>query len=156
MKTKTKKKPERIIADNRKARHDYTIEETIEAGIVLEGWEVKSLRAGRAQLKESYVVLKDDEAWIIGMHISPLKNVSTHIEPDPTRTRKLLLHRRELAKLFTGVQQKGYTVVALNLHWTRNRVKADIALGKGKKSYDKRESIKRKDIQREAGRILKR
>lgn len=155
MNTKNKKKTERIIADNRKARHDYTIEQTFEAGLVLEGWEVKSLREGRVQLKESYVVLKDGEAWIIGMHISPLKNVSTHYEPEPTRTRKLLLHRRELAKLFSHVQQKGYTVVALNLHWTGNRIKAEIALAKGKKSYDKRESIKKKDIQREIGRHLK-
>lgn len=150
------KKTERIIAENRKARHDYIIEERIEAGIALEGWEVKSLRAGRAQLKESYVVLKNGEAWIIGVHISPLKNVSTHIEPDPTRTRKLLLHRRELSKLFAGVQQKGYTAVILNFHWTRNRVKAEIALAKGKKSYDKRETLKRKDIERETQRLLRR
>lgn len=156
MNAKKQKKSERIIADNRKARHDYAIEERIEAGIVLEGWEVKSLRAGRAQLKESYVVLKNSEAWIIGMHISPLKNASTHTEPDPTRTRKLLLHRRELSKLFAGIQQKGYTAVALNLHWTRNCVKVNIALGKGKKTHDKRESIKRKDLQRETGHILKR
>lgn len=156
MNSKKKKSAENLIADNRKARHDYTIEERFEAGLALEGWEVKSLRAGRAQLKESYVVLKDGEAWVIGVHISPLKNASSHIEPDPTRTRKLLLHRRELAKIFAGVQQKGYSAVVLNFHWTRNRVKAEIALGKGKKTYDKRETIKRKDIQREAGRVLKR
>ena len=156
MSNKKQKKTEHIIAENRKARHDYTIGERFEAGLVLEGWEIKSLRAGRAQLKESYVVLKDDEAWLIGVHISPLKNVSTHIEPDPTRTRKLLLHRRELAKLFAAVQQKGNTAVVLNFHWTRNRIKAEIALAKGKKSYDKRESIKRKDIERETGRLLKR
>ena len=133
MNQKKEKKPERIIADNRKARHDYTIGERFEAGIALEGWEVKSLRAGRAQLKESYVVLKNNEAWLIGVHISPLKNASTHIEPDATRTRKLLLHRRELAKLFTAVQQKGYTAVVLNFHWTRNSCQSRNRLGKRKK-----------------------
>ena len=156
MSAKKRKKTERIIAENRKAYHDYTIEERIESGIALEGWEVKSLRAGRVQLKESYVILKKGEAWLIGAHISPLKNASTHIEPDPIRTRKLLLHHRELAKLFTAVQQKGYTVVALNLHWNKNHIKVDIALGKGKKTYDKRESMKRKAIERESERLLKR
>lgn len=156
MNKKKEKNSEHIIALNRKAFHDYTIIERIEAGIILEGWEVKSLRAGRAQLKENYITLKDGEAWLMGVHISPLKNASTHITPDPTRTRKLLLHQRELAKLYSGVKQKGYTVVALNLHWTRNRVKVGIALAKGKKTYDKRESLKRKDIQREQRRILKR
>lgn len=155
MSSKKQKAPSHIIADNRKARHDYHIGETFEAGLVLEGWEVKSLRAGRAQLKESYVVLKNGEASIIGMHISPLKNCAAHTEPNPTRTRKLLLHRRELSKIFASVQQKGNSAVVLNLHWTRNRVKAEIALGKGKKTHDKRETIKKKDIQRETGRILK-
>lgn len=153
--SKSKQGQDRLIADNRKAWHDYTISERFEAGLALEGWEVKSLRAGRAQLKESYVVLKNGEAFLIGVHISPLNNASTHIDPDPTRTRKLLLHERELGKLYTGVQQKGFTAVVLNFHWTRNRVKAEIALAKGKKTYDKRESIKKRDIARETGRILK-
>jgi SsrA-binding protein len=156
MNKKKQKKSERMIADNRKARHDYAIDTRFEAGIALEGWEVKSLRAGRVQLKESYILLKKGEAWLIGAHISPLKHVASHIEPDPTRTRKLLLHQKELAKIFASVQQKGNSAVALNLHWTRNRVKVEVALGKGKKVYDKRETIKKKDIDREQGRILKR
>lgn len=154
-KKKKAKSSERIIASNRKARHDYTIETTFEAGIALEGWEVKSLRAGRAQLKDSYVVFIKGEAWLTGVHISPLKTASTHIDPDPLRTRKLLLHHRELAKLSSAIQQKGYTALALNLHWTRNRAKAEIALGKGKKLHDKRDALKRKDIAREQHRVLK-
>jgi len=155
-KNKKEKAPDRTIAKNRKARHDYAIETTFEAGIVLEGWEVKSMRAGRVQLKDSYVTFIKGEAWLIGVHISPLKTASTHIEPDPLRVRKLLLNQRELTKLSTAVQQKNYTIVALDLHWTRNRAKASIGLAKGKKAYDKRESLKKKDIQREQGRILKR
>ncbi|MDF1654397.1 MAG: SsrA-binding protein SmpB [Coxiellaceae bacterium] len=155
-KNSKKAKTERIIADNRKARHDFFIEQKFEAGLVLEGWEVKSLRDGRAQLKESYVILKHGEAWLIGAHFSPLKTASTHITPDPIRTRKLLLHERELDKLQAAVSRKGYTVVPVNLHWTRNRVKLEIGLAKGKQQHDKRESSKQADWAREKGRLLKR
>lgn len=143
------------IADNRKARHDYFIEDDFEAGLVLEGWEVKSLRAGRAQLKESYVVLKDGEAWLIGAHVSPLPTASTHIHPDATRTRKLLLHRDELDKLIGAVERKGYALVPLNLHWSKGRAKLRIGLAKGKKQHDKRATEKERDWQREKQRILK-
>lgn len=145
----------RQIADNRKARFDYQLETTLEAGLVLEGWEVKSLRAGHAQLNESYVLLKHDEAWLIGAHISPLKTAGTHKVLDPVRSRKLLLSRRELDKLAAGVAQDGYTVVPLNLHFTRNRVKLDIALAKGKKTHDKRASIKARDWDRQKASIMK-
>ncbi len=155
-KNSKKAKTERIIADNRKARHDYFIEQKFEAGLVLEGWEVKSLRDGRAQLKESYVIIKHGEAWLIGAHFSPLKTASTHITPDPIRTRKLLLHERELDKLKSAVERKGYTVVPVNLHWTRNRVKLEIGLAKGKQQHDKRESSKQADSKREIARALKR
>lgn len=155
MSKKDKKPAPRIIADNRKSRHDYFIEQKFEAGLSLEGWEVKSLRDGRAQLKESYVVIKHGEAWLIGAHISPLATASTHIKPDPLRSRKLLLNRRELDKLQAAVSRKGYTVVPLNLHWTRNRVKCEIALAKGKAQHDKRDSIKQRDWNREKARLLK-
>ncbi len=145
----------RIIADNRKSRHDYFIESKLEAGLVLEGWEVKSLRDGRAQLKESYVTMRQGEAWLIGAHISPLATASTHIKPDPLRTRKLLLHQRELDKLQAAVSRKGYTVVPVNLHWTKNRVKLEIGLAKGKQQHDKRESSKQADWQREKARLFK-
>jgi SsrA-binding protein len=138
-----------LIASNKKARHDYTIEHTFEAGMMLEGWEVKSIRAGRANLKESYVILKKGEAFLIGAHMSPLAQASTHIEADPVRTRKLLLHERELAKLVRGKEREGYTIVALNLHWSRHLIKCTIALAKGKKQHDKRESAKRRDTDRE-------
>lgn len=144
------------IANNNKARHDYTIEETFEAGLVLEGWEVKSLRAGRAQLKESYVLLKDGAAWLIGAHFSPPDNTSTHIKPDPVRSRKLLLHEKELAILFRGKERDGYTIVPLNLHWKRHLAKATIGLAKGKKNTDKRETTKQRDWDRERHRMLKR
>ncbi len=147
--------PSATIADNRKARHDYFIEDDFEAGIVLEGWEVKSLRAGRAQLKESYVVIKDGEAWLLGAHVSPLPTASTHIHPDPTRTRKLLLHRHELDKLIGAVERKGYALVPLNLHWSKGRAKLRIGLAKGKKQHDKRATEKDRDWQREKQRILK-
>lgn len=151
-----KKPPERIIAANKKAFHDYTIEDRFEAGLVLEGWEVKSIRAGRIQLKESYVILKKGEAWLIGSHISPLPTASTHINPDPLRTRKLLLHERELAKLLKSKEREGYTIVALDFHWYHNRVKVEIALAKGKKEHDKREATKRHEWNREKQRILQR
>ncbi len=140
---------------NRKARHDYFIEQTLEAGLVLEGWEVKSLRAGHVQLSESYVLLKDGEAWLFGCHISPLNTASTHIHPDPMRTRKLLLHQNELNKLYGNVERKGYTVVPLSLYWKHSRAKLEIALAKGKKEYDKRATIKEQDWKREKERILR-
>lgn len=145
--------PPRLITDNRKARHNYHIEQTWEAGIVLEGWEVKSIRAGRTQLADGYIILKDGAAWLLGAHISPLNTVSTHITADPQRTRKLLLNLRELDKLVGAVQRKGYTVIPLNMHWYKNRVKVDIALAKGKKLYDKREDEKRRDWERQKQRL---
>ncbi len=156
MNKQSKKSTERNIATNKKAFHDYIVEDRFEAGLVLEGWEVKSLRAGRIQLKESYVILKNGEAWLIGAHISPLNTASTHIHPDPTRTRKLLLHERELSKLFKAKEREGYTIVALDLHWLRNRVKIEIALAKGKKEHDKREATKQHDWAREKQRLLQR
>lgn len=143
------------IADNRKARHEYHLESQFETGLVLEGWEVKSLRAGRAQLAESYVIIKDGEAWLIGAHISPLPTASTHITPDPTRTRKLLIKRRELDRLIGASQRKGYTLVPLNLHWSKGIAKLELALGKGKKMHDKRETEKRKDWEREKAKASK-
>lgn len=148
-------KPDPVIAENRKARHDYHIEATFEAGLMLEGWEVKSLRSGRAQIAESYVTIKDGAAWLIGAHITPLSTVSTHIVADPTRTRKLLLHGHELSKLIGAVQRKGYTIIPLNLHWKRGRAKIEIALGKGKKLFDKREDLKRRDWNRQKQRLAK-
>lgn len=148
--------PTRLIAQNKKARHDYSIEQTFEAGMVLEGWEVKSIRAGRVQLKESYITLHKGEAWLLGAHISPLPNVAEYINPDPTRSRKLLLNQKEISRLLSGKEREGYTIVPLDLHWTRNHVKAEIALAKGKKQYDKRETSKRRDWEREKQRLLKR
>ena len=144
----------KTIAQNKKARFDYEILEHFEAGLQLEGWEVKSLRAGKVQLVDSYVLLKNDEAWLIGTLITPLLTASTHINPDPTRTRKLLLHRKELEKLIGSVHQKGHTVVPLSLYWKHNRVKVDIVLVVGKKQHDKRATIKERDWQREKSRIL--
>ncbi|CAN5323934.1 SsrA-binding protein SmpB [soil metagenome] len=157
----TRGKPEhspagdRAIALNRKARHEYFIEENLEAGLALEGWEVKSLRAGRAQLTEGYVVLRNAEAWLIGAHISPLVSASTHVQADPARTRKLLLHRRELDRLIGAVERRGYTLVPLALYWKRGRAKLDIGLAKGKKQHDKRADQKERDWQRQKGRLLK-
>jgi SsrA-binding protein len=143
------------IALNRQATHEFFIEERFEAGLVLEGWEVKSLRAGRAQLKESYVILKNGEAWLIGAHVSPLTSASTHIEPDPVRTRKLLLHRPQLARLIGQVERRGYTLVPLALYWSKGRAKLEIGLAKGKKLHDKRASEKDRDWQREKQRVMK-
>lgn len=151
---KQKKQLKGTIALNRKAQHDYFIEHRFEAGIALSGWEVKSLRAGKAQLVDSYVLLKDGEAWLMGCHISPLPTVSTHVVADPTRTRKLLLNRNELNRLFTGVQQRGYTCVALALYWKKHLIKCEIALGKGKKDFDKRHVEKERDSNREIQRAL--
>ena len=143
------------IVENRKAFHDYFIEERYEAGLALEGWEVKAIRAGRAQLKEAYVIVRGAEAFIIGMHVSALPTASTHVRPDPTRTRKLLLQRAELAKLIGKVERSGYTLVPLDLHFARGRVKAQIGLAKGKKQHDKREAEKERDWQREKQRLLR-
>ncbi len=143
------------IIDNRKASHEYFIEERFEAGLVLEGWEVKAIRAGRVQLKESYVIVRDGELYVLGMHISPLESASTHIHPDATRTRKLLLNASEISKLIGKVEQKGFTLVPLNLHYKGSRIKLDFALGKGKKLYDKRDSAKERDWQREKDRVMK-
>lgn len=153
--SKQKKKTSALIAENRRARHDYFIEEQYEAGIALEGWEVKSLRAGRAQLSESYVVIKQGEAWLLGAHISPLPTASTHIRPDPIRTRRLLLHRAEINKLIGATERRGYTLVPLDLHWTRGRAKLRVGLAKGKKQHDKRAAEKERDWQREKQRLLK-
>lgn len=147
--------PSSRIAENRKVRHDYFIEDTFEAGLALEGWEVKSLREGRAQLTETYVHLKNGEAWLIGAHISPMLSASSHVQPNPTRTRKLLLHRKELDRLVGAVERKGYTLVALNLHWSKGKAKLDIGLAKGKKQHDKRATEKARDWERQKARILK-
>ena len=147
--------PGRTIADNRKARHDYFIEEDFEAGLSLEGWEVKSLRAGRANIKESYALVKDGEAWLLGAHISPLVSASTHVNPDPVRTRKLLLHRRQIDRLTGAVERRGYTLVPLSLYWNRGKVKLKLGLAKGKKQHDKRAVEKDRDWQRQRQRLLK-
>ncbi|MGM0562711.1 MAG: SsrA-binding protein SmpB [Pseudomonadota bacterium] len=152
---KQKKTSPNTIAQNKKARHDYHIEQDMEAGIALEGWEVKSLRAGKAQLVDSHVILKHGEAYLLGAHITPLPAASTHILPDPTRTRKLLMHRRELAQLIGSVERKGYTMVALALYWKRGKVKVSVGLAKGKKKHDKRATEKARDWQREKARVLK-
>ena len=143
------------ITNNKKAFHDFFIEEKYEAGIVLEGWEVKAIRAGRVQIKESYVVVKNGEIWLLGMHITPLSEASTHVHPDPVRTRKLLLHEREISKLIGKVERAGYTLVPVDLHYTRGRVKVEIGLAKGKKQHDKRATEQDKDWKREQGRLLK-
>ena len=143
------------IAQNKKALHDDFVEESFEAGIALSGWEVKSLRAGKAQLTDSYVLLKDGEAWLLGSHIMPLQTISTHVVADPDRTRKLLLHKKELSKLFGSVQQKGYACIALSLYWKKHLVKCQIALAKGKKDYDKRHTLKERDANREIQRAFR-
>lgn len=152
---KKQKVPSNTIAQNKKARYDYFIEDTYEAGMVLEGWEVKSLRAGRAQLKESYVIVKNGEIFLLGSHISPLATASTHINPDPTRTRKLLLHSEEISKLIGAVERKGYTLVPIQMYWKNGRAKLQIGLAKGKKQHDKRASLKERDWKRQQARILK-
>ncbi|HVY23309.1 MAG TPA: SsrA-binding protein SmpB [Steroidobacteraceae bacterium] len=144
------------IAENRKARHDYFIEDTYEAGLALQGWEVKSLRAGRAQLKEAYVFLRDGEAFLFGAHVSALPTASTHIIPDPIRTRKLLLNRAELNGLVGAVDRKGYTLVPLELYWKNGKVKLRIGLAKGKKDHDKRATEKDRDWQRDKARLMRR
>ena len=143
------------IAQNRKARHDYFIEQKYEAGLALQGWEVKSLRAGRAQLKEGYVSLDRGEAYLVGAHISPLTSASTHVQADPTRPRKLLLHVDELRRLIGAVERKGYTLIPLSLYWKRGRAKLSFGLGRGKKLHDKRADIKKREADRERERALK-
>ena len=143
------------IVQNKKATHDYFIEERYEAGLVLEGWEVKSIRAGKAQIKEAYVILKNGAFWLLGSHITPLLSASSHVHPDATRTRKLLLKQNEINKLIGLVERSGYTLVPLDLHYSRGRIKANIGLAKGKKQHDKRESEKEREWQRERQRIMK-
>jgi SsrA-binding protein len=143
------------IAENRKAYHDYFIEEKFEAGIVLDGWEVKSIRAGRANLGEAYVIVKDGALHLIGCHITPLPTASTHVHPDPTRTRKLLLHAEEVARLIGKVERAGYTLVPLNLHYRNGWIKLEIGLAKGKKQHDKRQAEKDREWQREQQRLLR-
>ena len=143
------------ITVNKKAFHDYAIEEKYEAGMALQGWEVKAIRAGRMNLKESYVVIKQGEIWLIGMHITPLSTASTHINPDPVRTRKLLLHAREIGKLIGKVERAGYTLVPLDLHYVRGRIKLEIGLAKGKKQHDKRADEQEKSAKREVQRAMK-
>ena len=157
MSSKGKKKPTHgnTIALNKKAKFDYHLEEKYEAGIALEGWEVKSMRAGRAQLKESYVIIRNGELFLFGAHISPLTSASTHTVADPTRMRKLLLNRREISHLIGSVERQGYTLVPVALYWKRGRAKLEIALAKGKKQHDKRSSIKDREWKRDKERMMK-
>jgi SsrA-binding protein len=143
------------IAQNRKARFDFFIEEKLEAGVALMGWEVKSIRAGKAQITDSFVILREGEPWLLGSHITPLNTASTHVVADPKRIRKLLLNRREIDRLTGLVERKGYTLVALELYWSKNRVKLAIGLAKGKKQHDKRDTEKDRDWQRDKARVMK-
>ena len=143
------------IVENRKALHDYFIEERYEAGLGLAGWEVKAIRAGRAQLKEAYVIVRNGEVYLIGAHITPLTAASTHVNADPTRSRKLLLHAEEIQRLIGKVERAGYTLVPLDLHYKGGRVKLAVGLARGKKQYDKREAEKKKEWQREQQRLIK-
>ncbi len=151
-----KKSSAKVIAVNRKARHDFSIDATFEAGLVLEGWEVKSLRAGKGQLSESYVALRNGEAWLLGAHFSPLTTASTHVDTDPARTRKLLLNRFELDRLVGAVERRGMALVPLDLHWHKGRAKLTVGIAKGKKQHDKRAAAKDRDWQRQRERLLKR
>jgi SsrA-binding protein len=143
------------IVDNKKAFHDYFIEDRFEAGMVLEGWEVKSIRAGRVQLKEAYVIVRNAEIFLFGCHISPLPTASTHVNPDPVRTRKLLLKAEEIKRLIGKVERSGYTLIPLNLHFQRGRIKCEIGLAKGKKQHDKRDTERDRDAKREIDRAMK-
>ena len=143
------------IADNKKAMFNYHIEERFEAGMVLEGWEVKSVREGKVQLTDGYVVIRNGEVFIIGCQINPLKTASTHVNPDAVRTKKLLMHKEEIRRLIGKVEQKGYTLVPLNLHWKAGKVKCEIALAKGKAEHDKRDTIKDREGKREVERAMK-
>jgi SsrA-binding protein len=153
--TKKQQSGESSIAQNKKARFDFFIEDRIEGGLALQGWEVKSMRAGKAQLTDSYVILRGGEAWLLNSHVSPLNTVSTHFVAEPKRVRKLLLNRREIDRLTGLVERKGYTLVALELYWSKNHVKVAIGLAKGKKQHDKRGSEKDRDWQRDKARALK-
>ncbi len=155
MAAKKKKSESNTIALNKKATFDYTIEKQFEAGIALQGWEVKSLREGRAQLKESYVVVIRGEIFLVGAYFSPLRSTSTHIVANPTKDRKLLLHKKEISNLIGATEREGYTIVPLSLYWKRGRVKIKIALAKGKKQYDKRQAIKQRQWDRDKRRLLK-
>jgi SsrA-binding protein len=143
------------IAQNRKAWHDYFIEEKFEAGIALQGWEVKAIRAGRLQLRDAYVMIHGGEIWLFGCSVTPLPSVSTHFTPDPTRTRKLLMHAREIDRLIGAVERSGYTLIPLDMHYAKGRIKLEIGLAKGKKQHDKRDSEKERDWQREKQRLLR-
>ncbi|AMM26305.1 SsrA-binding protein SmpB [Variovorax sp. PAMC 28711] len=155
MATKKKQDPSTRIADNKKAAYNYFFEERFEAGMVLEGWEVKSLREGKVQLTDGYVIIRDGELYVIGCQINPLNSASTHISPDSVRTKKLLLHKEEIRRLIGKVEQKGYTLVPLNLHWKAGKVKCEIALAKGKAEHDKRDTIKDREGKREVERAMK-
>lgn len=152
---KKKKTPENTIAQNRKARHDYLIEETFEAGLSLQGWEVKAMRESKANLTDAYIILHNGEAFLHACHVSPLITTSTHITAEPTRNRKLLLHHAELIKLIDAQQKGGYTIVPLSLYWVRNRVKLKIATAKGKKQHDKRATERAKEWDRDKQRLMK-
>jgi SsrA-binding protein len=153
--TKKPQSGESSIAQNKKARFDYFIEDRLEAGIALQGWEVKSMRAGKAQITDSFVILREGEAWLLGSHVSPLKTVSTHFTAEPKRIRKLLLNRREIDRLTGLVERKGYTLIALELYWSKNHVKVSVGLAKGKKQHDKRATEKDRDWQRDKAHALK-
>ena len=144
-----------LIAENRRARYDYHIEERFEAGIVLEGWEVKAIRAGQVQLTDGYVVIRDGELSLIGLRINALRTASTHVKPEADRTKKLLMHKAEIRRLIGKVEQRGFTLVPLNLHYKNGRVKVDVALAKGKAQHDKRETEKKRDWERERGRLMR-
>jgi SsrA-binding protein len=155
MAKKKGKTPDNVIAQNKRARFDFEFLESFEAGIALEGWEVKALRAGKAQLTDSYVLMKDGEAWLLGSQITPLDTTSTHVSADPTRTRKLLLNRKELAKILAATSQKGQTCVCTRLYWKKHLVKASIALARGKQTHDKRDTKKERDWARQKQRVLR-
>ena len=152
---KKKSTPTNVIARNRKARHDYAIEDSFEAGIALEGWEVKSLRDGRLQLRDSFAAVRGGEIWLVGAHITPLPTASTHVTPRPVRDRKLLLKRDEISRLIGAVERRGYTLIALDMHWTRGRAKVLLATARGKKQHDKRAADKSRDWERERARLLR-
>jgi SsrA-binding protein len=143
------------IVENRKASHDYFIEERYEAGLALHGWEVKAIRAGRAQIADAYVMVRNGELFLIGSHVSPLPTVSTHFVPDPTRTRKLLMRADEIRRLIGKVEQRGYSLIPLNLHYAKGRIKLDVALARGKLKHDKRADLREKDWKREQQRLLR-
>ena len=147
--------PSNVIARNRKARHDYAIEDTLEAGVALEGWEVKSLRDGRLQLRDSFAAVRNGEVWLVGAHVTPLPTASTHVTTQPLRDRKLLLKRDEISRLIGAVERRGYTLIALDMHWSRGRAKVLLATAKGRRQHDKRAADKKRDWERERARVLR-